>query len=237
MTNQELIAKYNPANVRNLSNEDIAAMRNLTTEQLKVLAEAYPNGPRNRAYLVLHDSNVAEDRQIGTLSTWPNLYNVRKFSNMKNLSALTFRELYSRTPARRATANVSSGNANLKGMSARKVIDLSAGEAAAELQQNAAAAAAKQQATTDPGATGTEIAPPAKLNDIKGQQASKSAKASVVKTPSAVTKRSSGMKAVKQEPAQPAEQNPPADQDFGDPGGDDVTDTNVGDTGQTDGGQ
>lgn len=227
MTTQELIAKYNPANARNLTKEDLDAMRHLTNDQLKVLADAFPNGPRNRAYLVLYDNNLDEARQINTLSTWQNLYNVRKFSNMKNLVAQNFRETFQRPgPARRVTANVSSGNAALKGMSARKVIDLSAQDAANELRANAGAsravtagkvAAETQQAEAQ--TTGTVVPMAQDMNNVKA--------------PSKVTQRSKPAAKTTPAPAPAAEEKAhvPADQEFGDPSETDVTDTNVGDPG------
>jgi len=215
MTTQELIAKYNPANARNLSKEDLAAMRNLTTEELKHLAEAYPNGPRHKAYLVLYDNNVEEGKQIYTLSTWQNLYNVRKFSNLKNLVPHTFRDLFNKPQVSRASVNVSNRPGALQGMSARKVIDLSAKEAAEELKKNTAAASANVTAGKD--VQGTQIAPAAQLNDIKGQQAAG-------KGARKVATRTGGkgdMRAVKGNAAAapvnvPAE-TLPADQEFSDP--------------------
>lgn len=227
MTNEELIAKYNPANARNLSNKDLEDMRNLTTDQIKVLAEAYPNGPRHRAYLVLHDNNVEENRQMNNLSTWQNLYNVRKFSGMKNLVPSTFRELFQRPAVSRPA--VSSRAAAAKTASARKVIDLSPSEAAAELKQNAAVATRTAGAMTaskapepsdEKQAAGTKIAEPAQLNDIKGQQAAKAAGRGTVKAaPPAKSAGKGGMKAVKAPEHTPAAStaNVPADQDFGDP--------------------
>lgn len=217
MTTQELIAKYNPANARNLSKEDLAAMRNLTTEELKHLAEAYPNGPRHKAYLVLYDNNLEENKQIFTLSTWQNLYNVRKFSNLKNLVPHTFRELFNKPQVSRPTVSVGSRPGGLQGMSARKVIDLSAKEAAEELKKNAAAASTSANVTAAKTVEGTQIAPAAELNDIKGQQAAG-------KGARKVATRTGGkgeMKAVKgntgKEPVNVPAASLPADQEFSDP--------------------
>src|SRR5688572_7240405 len=90
MTNEELIAKFNPANAATLTAEDLLIMRNLTDEQIAVLAEAYPNQPMRRAYLRLYDSRVAENKQIFPTSTWQNLRNARKFSNLKYLQPYDF---------------------------------------------------------------------------------------------------------------------------------------------------
>lgn len=134
MTDQELIAKYNPANAYNVTEADIVAMRELTNEQLDVLAKAYPNKPGQRPYLVLNDANLAANKQLRNLSTWQNLRNVRKFAARKNLSAWTFRELHQATravprqalpPSRNVASNLKPG----------RTVDLGAAEAAAMLKK------------------------------------------------------------------------------------------------------
>ncbi len=227
MTNEELIAKYGPSNARNLSEEDLAEMRNLTTDQIEALAKAHPNGARHRAYLVLYDLNVAPEKQMHNLSTWQNLFNVRKYSNMKNLVPYTFRELFSKPSVSRGTP-VANRSGGLKTVTARKVIDLSAGEAAKELQANTAAAGKTVTArkTDKPAATeGTKIAPPEALNDIKGQQAAKTASKvptkAATKAPAAKTAapaKTPGKAAMRALPIKEENQGDvPADQDFVDP--------------------
>lgn len=217
MTNEELIAKYNPANARNLSQEDLANMRNLTTDQIRVLAEAYPNGARHKAYLVLHDTNVDDAKQMHNLSTWQNLYNVRKYSGLKNLVPASFRDIFTK-PQPSAKAPVAARSGNLKNVSARKVVDLSAQEAADELKKNSAAAGKTVTAgraaepSTDKG-TGTNIAPAAALNDINAQQKTKKASASKKGFKPDNATRSLPVK------TEPAEQHVPADQEFTDGGG------------------
>lgn len=131
MTKQELIAKFNPANAQNLTEDDILAMRALTNEDLKVLAEAYPNAAQRKPYLVLHDANLPAAKQLRNLSTWKNLYNVRAMSNQKNLSAYTFRELWEAERVRRNPRKM----AQKAPQAARPVqVDLSADEAAALLR-------------------------------------------------------------------------------------------------------
>lgn len=220
-TNEQLIAKYNPNNARNLTAEDLAEMRTLTNDQLKVLAEAYPNGARHKAYLVLFDTNVAEDKQMHNLSTWQNLYNVRKFSNLKNLVPYTFRDIHQKPTVGRS-ASVSSKNGGLKGVTARKVIDLSANEAAAELKANKQAAGpmtaakAKNEDKAAAKTAGASVAQPGVKNEANrtAQVAAKPGKQVAAPAPKAPAK-APGKAALKAVPA--ADAKVPADQDFADP--------------------
>lgn len=214
MTKEQLIAKYNPANARNLSQADLDAMREFSTEQLKELAEAYPNNANRKPYLILHDNNVKEGKQLYPLSTWQNLYNVRKFSGMKNLVAHTFKELFTvARPQNRIAANRAGSSAGKPTTTARKVVDLSAGEAADELKANLTKAPVKAMTAQ----TAPEPSEDKKGADI-AQPATKAASARA-------TKAGKGSKA-----AAPANQaSLPADQQLADIDGGGVTDTNVGD--------
>lgn len=217
MTKEQLIAKYNPANARNLSQADLDAMREFSTDQLKELAEAYPNNANRKPYLILFDNNVKEGKQLFPLSTWQNLYNVRKFSGMKNLVAHTFKEVFTvARPQSRIAANRAGSNAGKQTTTARKVVDLSAGEAADELKANLPKAPVKAMtARTAPEPSedkkGAEIAQPAtKAASARATKAGKGAKA-----------------------AAPANQaSLPADQQLADIDGG-VADTNVGDLGKS----
>lgn len=134
MTEQELIAKYNPLNAKNLSEEDLHNMRTLTNDQLDALAKAYPNTPNRKPYLILYDNSKAANKQVFNLSTWQNLRNVRKFASQNQLAPYTFRDLFEQNfngqaqRDRRAFQNPS-------GTGKKVVVDLGAQEAASELKK------------------------------------------------------------------------------------------------------
>lgn len=140
MTNEQLIAKFNPANGPNLNAEDLEVMRKLTDAELEVLAEAYPNQPMRRAYLRLYDTRVAENKQLFQPSTWQNLRNVRKFSNFKHLVPYDFIALgKANTPAKIVPMQTGKNTTSPK----KTVVDLSAKDAAAELAKSIAKPAEK----------------------------------------------------------------------------------------------
>jgi hypothetical protein len=141
MTNQELIAKFNPLNAPNLSAEDLETLRHLTDDQIDVLAEAFPNQPTRRAYLILYDQNVPENKQLYQLSTWQNLRNVRKFANRKNLIPWTFQSLFMRNSKQAQT-----GGVQARPSAQRVSVDLTANEAQEELKN----ALAKKSSSTQP---------------------------------------------------------------------------------------
>jgi hypothetical protein len=203
MTKEQIIAKYNPVNAHNLTESDLSEMRNLTDEQIKTLAEAYPNNANRKPYLILYDTKLAENKQLYNLSTWQNLYNVRKFSNMRNLQPFTFKELFQVSrPSRSATVSKRAGSTLAKvPTSARKVVDLSAGEAAAELKQNLPARSTMVAKTA-----------PEPENDKPGTQITKTTAGQKTGNKRTATK-------VKAVPASAAtnSENAPADQQFSDP--------------------
>lgn len=131
MTNEELIQKFNPATAGGLTEADVATMRGLTTDQIGVLAKAYPNQGHLRPYLLLHDSAVPDNKQLYPLSSWQNLYNLHKYHSRKNFTAFTFKALLTapkKTPALRGLRPAVA--------TAGKVVDLSSAEAAQLLRQN-----------------------------------------------------------------------------------------------------
>jgi hypothetical protein len=69
---QKTIDKFNPNKFRELTKEDIEAMRNFQLNDVAALAKAYPNKPTERAYLVLFDT-TDKAKQLYPLSTWQNL--------------------------------------------------------------------------------------------------------------------------------------------------------------------
>lgn len=178
MTNEELIAKFNPDNAANLSPSDLEEMRALTDDQLGVLAKAYPNVPNRKPYLVLYDGKLKPEKQIWQPSTWQNIYNVRKFANMKHLKPYTFRSLHLQDMVPPRVAAARQRNTGAAAGSAKKVVvDLTSQQAKAELEKNLGA-----QATG--AATKTE----AKTGEPKATSAKKTAKpATTKKTAAAAT--------------------------------------------------
>ena len=77
LTPEEIIALYNPSNAKALTDVQIHDMQNLPDEIIGALAHAYPNQSRNNNYLVLMNKNLAMDKQVYQLSTWPNLKSQR----------------------------------------------------------------------------------------------------------------------------------------------------------------
>lgn len=120
MTTDQLIKTYNPTAVAHLTKEQIDNMKNLTDEQIKILAEAYPNTPSANAYLVLFDTKLDFNKQLFSLSTWSNLHRLHSKQRMVNYRPYTFRELF--VPERQAKAVVKTK------IPSAKPIDLSAKE-------------------------------------------------------------------------------------------------------------
>lgn len=166
MTNEQLIAKFNPANGANVSGEDLEILHALTDEQIDILADAYPNTPAKRSYLRLYDKNLKPDKQLYQLSTWQNLRNVRKFSNKKNLIAWDFN-----ATAKNAVAPVKNLVAKASASSPKKVVvDLTAKEAAEELKKSVAAGKVKAEGGAGPAKTKTPAAKSSKLAAVKEEK-------------------------------------------------------------------
>lgn len=89
------IDKYNPANVRNLTESDIEAMSSLTIEEINALATSYPNSATHNGYLVLFDKNKELKDQTYQISTWQNLASLFKL-NVKNFIPYSFYSLLKR---------------------------------------------------------------------------------------------------------------------------------------------
>lgn len=150
MTNEQLIAKFNPASGTPLSPEDLETLHGLTDAQIDVLADAYPNQPTRRAYLRLYDKNLTLEKQLYQLSTWQNLRNVRKFSNRKNLIAWDFYNTSTKFAEQQKRPVTGKATSSPK----KVVVDLTAKEAADELTKTfvdkKAAGAAKEKAAPAP---------------------------------------------------------------------------------------
>lgn len=197
MTNEQLIQKFNPATLGNLSAEDVEIMRNLTTDQINVLAEAYPNQPHRKAYLRLYDKNVPAAKQLYSLSTWQNLRNLRKFQSKNNLVAWdVFSVKASVSLPVKSMTPVAGAQSPRK-----KVVDLSPKEAAAELQK-------LTRPALTPAPAQEIIAGPEKIEAPEPEKV-KADKPAAQKT--AKTKAADEKKAEENKPAGDI----PADQDFG----------------------
>lgn len=136
MTNEQLITKFDPKNGANLTAEDLETLRSLSDAQIDVLADAYPNQPTRRSYLRLYDTKVPENKQLFQLSTWQNLRNVRKFSNMRNLVPYDFNNTQARVVKMPIAAGAKTSSPK------KQVVDLTAQEAADELKNIVAKKAA-----------------------------------------------------------------------------------------------
>ncbi len=131
MDKQQLLAKFNPANAANLTAADLEEMRGLSDYDIAILAEAYPNQPTRRSYLRLYNTALPENKQLYPLSTWQNLRNARKFSNMKNLVPFDFITSPASVSKKKTSAGTVAGKTTP--VTKKVVVDLSAMEAAAEL--------------------------------------------------------------------------------------------------------
>lgn len=208
MTNEQLIAKFNPANSHNLTKTDLEQMRTLTTDEIKVLAEAYPGGgPNVKQYLVLYDTRVPDKKQLYNLSTWPKLYNLRKMNNLKHWQPFSFWDIFSR-PKQKPMSGINTSNPNLV-KSARRVTDLSADEASKQLKE---AIEENQKQRTQTKSTGTKASEQAK------PAAAKSATKPVSKP--GANKTAAPKKEQQPKAPEPASSTLPDDQQFGDPDND-----------------
>lgn len=93
----EIVKLYNPANAASLNDQQLSDLRNLTTEQLRDLAKAYPNGTFNRGYLMIVDGSKPIQNQLPALSTFQNLYNLRTKNGLSKYIAIGFKGNYQKT--------------------------------------------------------------------------------------------------------------------------------------------
>lgn len=87
----ELIKLYNPANSDALTSEQVEAMQHLTTDEIKMLARAFPNTAFQNAYLLIIDKNVDIRKQPPTATSWENLYNLHSRHGLTNWVAYNYR--------------------------------------------------------------------------------------------------------------------------------------------------
>ncbi len=87
----DLVKLYNPASAAGLTPDQVAGLQKLTDSELKELAKAYTNVVMQRAYLLIIDTRKSPDKQLPTLSSFENLYNLRTKNNMKSYVAYGFK--------------------------------------------------------------------------------------------------------------------------------------------------
>lgn len=90
----DLVKLYNPANASALTSEQILGLQKLTSEQIKELATAYPNMTMQRAYLLIIDGSKPPDKQLPTLSSFENLWNLREKNGQRKIVAYNFKGNY-----------------------------------------------------------------------------------------------------------------------------------------------
>lgn len=90
----DIVKLYNPANADSLTPDEIRELQNLTSEEIKILATAYPNMTMQRAYLLIVDKTKSADKQLPTLSSFENLWNLREKNGQRQYVAYSFRGVY-----------------------------------------------------------------------------------------------------------------------------------------------
>lgn len=90
----DLIKTYNPANASSLTPEQLTGLRELTSPEIKELAEAYPNISMQRAYLLIADGSKPLAKQLPTLSSFENLWNLREKNSQRQYVAIGFKGNY-----------------------------------------------------------------------------------------------------------------------------------------------
>ncbi len=94
MEGTSIVDIYNPLNAKNITPEQKTQLANLSDDELKQLAAAYPNKAKNNNYLILKDTQKPDNKQIFQRSTFQNLYNLRAMHKKKNFIAIDFTETF-----------------------------------------------------------------------------------------------------------------------------------------------
>ena len=88
----DIVKIYNPANANTLTPEQIAAMQKLTPDEIRILAEAYPNYMFSKNYLLIIDSTLRPtEKNLPNISTWQTLYNLREKNGQRKWIAYGFK--------------------------------------------------------------------------------------------------------------------------------------------------
>lgn len=94
----DVVTLYNPANAAALTPEQIDGLQKLSSAEIKELAKAYPNSSSQRAYLLIIDGSKPVEKQLPSLSTFENLYNLRERNGKKNYVAYQFKGTFKPVP-------------------------------------------------------------------------------------------------------------------------------------------
>lgn len=87
---------YDPANAGNLTEQDVADMQNLTSDEINALAKKFKNRPSGNNYLILFNKQLAADKQLFPESTWQNLASLRDNNARPNFVAFSFKQIFNR---------------------------------------------------------------------------------------------------------------------------------------------
>src|SRR6185369_12205212 len=93
----DLVKLYNPASAASLTPDQLQALQTLTNDQIRELAQAYPNATMQQAYLLIIDSQKPISKQIPNLSTFESLWNLRTKNGQKQYVAFNFKANYKPT--------------------------------------------------------------------------------------------------------------------------------------------
>lgn len=97
----DLVKLYNPANSASLTPDQLEGLQKLSSPEIKELAQAYPNMSMQRAFLLIKNSSKPLDKQLATLSSYENLWNLREKNGLRQYVAVGFKGNYkTNTPAR-----------------------------------------------------------------------------------------------------------------------------------------
>lgn len=95
----DLVKLYNPANAGALTPEQLSGLQKLTSAEIKELALAYPNMTMQRAYLLIVDGTKPSGKQLPSLSSFENLWNLREKNGLRNFVAFGFKGTYKPAPS------------------------------------------------------------------------------------------------------------------------------------------
>jgi hypothetical protein len=90
----DLVKLYNPANASGLTPAELEGLQKLSSAEIKELATAYPNMTMQRAYLLIIDSTKPVDKQLPSLSSFENLWNLREKNSLRQYVAFGFKGNY-----------------------------------------------------------------------------------------------------------------------------------------------
>jgi hypothetical protein len=102
---KETIDLYAPHNAKNLTAEHLAAMEHFTKDDVKALAQAYPNSATTSPYLILKEKGVAENKQVYHPSTWHNFYALVRMGTTKYYP-ISYKSIFKRSNEQNKTAPV-----------------------------------------------------------------------------------------------------------------------------------